>query len=57
MTEAVADHLGADHLLTDAGLHDLKGLSRARHLLRLVWQDGTADLGLSDPVDADPEAR
>jgi class 3 adenylate cyclase len=47
LTEPVADELGAGRQLTDAGLHDLKGLSRARHLLRLEWRD----IAIEDELD------
>lgn len=37
VTEPVADGLGADVSLADQGLHELRGVSRPRHLLAVVW--------------------
>lgn len=36
-TESVADRLGANFELEDCGLRTLKGVSRPRHLLAVVW--------------------
>ena len=38
VTEHVADHLDGRHTTTGRGLHTLKGISRPRHLLALVWR-------------------
>ena len=38
VTEHVADHLDSRHTTTGRGLHTLKGISRPRHLLELVWR-------------------
>lgn len=37
VTEQVADHLGPDTRLADCGLHELRGVSRPRHLLAVEW--------------------
>ncbi len=37
VTEQVADHLGPDTPLADCGLHELRGVSRPRHLLAVEW--------------------
>lgn len=37
VTEQVADRLSADVALQDCGLHELKGISRPRHLLAVDW--------------------
>ncbi|HSP04567.1 MAG TPA: DUF1707 domain-containing protein [Acidimicrobiales bacterium] len=38
VTEHVADHLDSRHTTDGRGLHTLKGISRPRHLLTLVWR-------------------
>jgi class 3 adenylate cyclase len=38
VTEPVADRLGPGVKLEDCGLVDLRGVSRARHLLEVVWR-------------------
>jgi class 3 adenylate cyclase len=38
VTEHVADHLDSRHATAGRGLHDLKGISRPRHLLALDWR-------------------
>jgi class 3 adenylate cyclase len=38
VTEHVADHLDNRHTTDGRGLHTLKGISRPRHLLTLVWR-------------------
>lgn len=38
VTEHVADHLDGRHTTAGRGLHTLKGISRPRHLLALVWR-------------------
>lgn len=38
VTEHVADHLGTRHTTDGRGLRALKGISRPRHLLALVWR-------------------
>lgn len=37
VTEQVADRLDADVVLEDCGVHELKGISRPRHLLAVDW--------------------
>lgn len=39
VTEQVADRLGPEVTLQDCGLHELKGISRPRHLLAVDWQE------------------
>lgn len=39
VTEPVADHLRPGRVLEDRGLHELKGITRARHLLAVPWRD------------------
>lgn len=67
VTEPVADHLDTSVRLVDRGLHHLKGVSRPRHLLAVVWQpeptepvdlrgpepDATAGAAAQDPPSAD----
>ena len=37
VTEQVADRLGPEIVLADCGLHELRGISRPRHLLAVDW--------------------
>jgi class 3 adenylate cyclase len=39
VTEPVADHLRPGRELEDRGLHELKGITRARHLLAVRWTE------------------
>ena len=50
VTEPVADHLRPGRLITDRGLHELKGISRARHLLAVRWDtaDDTVEIDLTE---------
>ena len=38
VTEHVADHLDSRHTTAGRGLHTLKGITRPRHLLAVVWR-------------------
>ena len=51
VTEPVTDHLRPGHVIVDRGLHDLKGISRARHLLAVRWDtaDDTVEIDLTQP--------
>jgi class 3 adenylate cyclase len=40
VTEPVADHVDVDTKVEDRGLITLRGLSQARHLLAISWDDG-----------------
>lgn len=52
VTEPVADYLGTRLSFRDCGVRTLKGISQARHLLAVEWQDDGQPVTEAEPADS-----